>query len=92
MNKSLKAIDIRILAQIKQNDTWKPEGYEFEFDKFGKVKKGNNYKPFHYLDKHYKTKKSFKDDLGISVRAFDKFFKECLKKRLIKWDKPKFER
>lgn len=87
MQNPLKAIEIRFLAQTKQETIWKPEGYEFEFNKFGKVKTGNNYKPFYYLGKYYKTKKSFKDDLGISVRAFDKFFKECLDKKLIKWDK-----
>lgn len=84
MENSLKAIEIRMLAQIRHDNTWKTKGYRFEF---GKFKVGNNYKAFYYLDKFYKTKENFKMDLDISRRAFDRFFKECLDKNLIKWDK-----
>lgn len=84
MKNSLKIVETKILYQILQSNTWKTKGYKFEFDKF---KVGNNYKAFYYLDKFYKTKQSFKKDLGISRREFDKFFKDCLDKNLIKWNK-----
>lgn len=33
MENSLKAIEIRMLAQIRKDDTWGAKGYVFDFEK-----------------------------------------------------------
>jgi hypothetical protein len=36
MNNSLKAIEIRMLAQLRQDNSWEIKGYRFDYEKLRK--------------------------------------------------------